>query len=225
MNPVQRLAEVVTLPTRLTDTVDDWGRDPEFVQRFRNLSGLRWNTSVGGAEHLPRRTGALVVVNARRFALAPMFAALAVGEAVDRPVRFVGRPDVAPFGPLMQRIGALLEVEGEIEGALRAGEVVVVGAHHAPGNRRSGTVDHRLLGAAVATRVRVLPAATISFPTRRSARVEIGPAVRQPRGRRGPLDELEIADLVQRHIDALLEEYGGVGTPFDWLPFDRLWGT
>lgn len=240
MSTAQKWADVITLPARTVgaqtasfasgaagqlrvwtaNEVDDWGRDNAFVDRFWALSRLRWDICVGGAEHVPKRAGALIVVNARRFALAPIFAALAIGGAVDRPVRFVGRPDVAPIGPLMQRLGGLLAIEGELEGALRAGELVVMGANHELGNHRTGQVDHRLVGAAVATKVRVLPAAAISVPMRRSARVEIGPPARSTRRRRGPLEELELADHVQVRINALLDELGGAttGTPLDWLP-------
>jgi hypothetical protein len=205
--------------------VDDWGRDNGFVNRIWALSRHRWHTSVGGSEHVPRRAGALIVVNARRFSMAPVFAALAIGAAVDRPVRFVGRPDVAPVGPLMQRLGGLLPDADELHGVLRAGQLVVLGAEHRPDNERSGQVDHHLVAAAIATGVRVLPAATLSTPMRRSARVEIGPAVRLARRRRGPLAELETADVAQARIDALLDEMGGTstGTPLDWLPLSS-WG-
>jgi hypothetical protein len=246
MSTAQRIADVVTLPARTVgdrtaslaagaagqirvwtaNEVDDWGRDNGFVDRFWAASRVRWDTCVGGAEHVPKRAGALIVVNTRRFALAPVFAALAIGAAVDRPVRFVGRPDIAPLGPLMQRLGALLAIEGELEGALRAGELVVLGARHELGNHRTGPIDHRLVGAAVAAKVRVLPAATVSVPTRRSARVEIGPPARLTRRRRGPLEELELADHLQVRINTLLDELGGAttGTPLDWLPFNGLGG-
>lgn len=244
MSTVQRIADVVSLPVRAVGSqtatvasgamgqvrvwtaneVDDWGRDNGFVDRCWSLSRLRWDTCIGGTEHVPKRAGALIVVNARRFALAPVFAALAIGATVDRPVRFVGRPDVAPLGPLMQRLGGLLAIEGELEGALRAGEVVVLGAGHEFGNHRTGQIDHRLVGAAVAAKVRVLPAATISVPSRRTARVEIGAPARTARKRRGPLAELELADHLQVRINALLDELGGAttGTPLDWLPFNGL---
>lgn len=235
----QRVADVITMPARTVQhqatsavstaagsfwtwtapDVDDWGRDNAFVDRVWAVSRLRWRVSVGGTEHVPKRAGALVVVNSRRFSLAPVFAALAVGGAVDRPVRFVGRPDSAPLGPIMQRLGALLPLEDELEGALRAGEIVVLGAQHEPTNRRSGEIEHQLVGAAVAAGVRVLPAATVSVPGRRNARVEIAPAVRLPRKRRGPLTELELADLLRDRIDEVLDELGGTmtGTPLDWL--------
>lgn len=235
----QRVADVITMPARTAQhqvtsavgtaaggfwswtapDVDDWGRDNAFVDRVWAVSRLRWRVYIGGSEHIPKRAGALVVVNSRRFSLAPMFAALAIGASVDRPVRFVGRPDDAPLGPIMQRLGALLPLEDELEGALRAGEVIVLGARHEATNRRSGEVDHRLVGAAVAAGVRVMPAAAVSVPGRRNARVEIAPPVRLTRKRRGPLAELELADVLRDRIDEVLDELGGTmtGTPLDWL--------
>ena len=78
----------------------------------------------------------------------------------------------------------------------------------------------------MAAKVRILPAATVSVPTRRNARVEIGAPVRLRHRRRGPLEELETADLLQNRIDAMLEELGGTmtGTPLDWLPSGGIGG-
>jgi len=245
-NAAEQVADVVSFPARTATTtmrsvaegsvrllrdwtaehVDDWGRDDAFASQIWSISQLRWNVSVGGRENVPRRAGALIVVNARKFALAPVFTALALGAEVERPVRFVGRSDVAPFGPVLQRLGGILPLEDELEGALRAGELIVLGAHHEYSNQHCGVVDHRLVGAAVAAKVRVLPAATTSVPFRRNARVEIGRQVRLSKPRRGPLAELELADHVAEHIDDLLEEVGGTltGTPLDWLPFGGLGG-
>ena len=219
MNPARRLADVIEFPLGTAGLVDDFGRDRELVERAHLLSRVRWDVAVGGIEHLPKRAGALIVVNTRHFALAPVFAALAIGSKSGRPVRFVGRPDVVPVGPVMQRLGGLLPLEPEIRGALRAGGLVVLGAAPPATNTSSGVVDHRLIGAAVASRVVVVPAATMSFPTRRSARVEIGPAERVPRARRGPLAELELADRIRNRLDALLDESGGLSTPADLIPF------
>ncbi len=239
-NAAQKLADVITMPARTAGSqatsvatgtvahlrgwtnnqVDDWGRDDAFASRIWSFSHLRWATSVGGAEHVPKRAGALIVVNARRYALAPVFAALAIGAAVDRPVRFVGRPDIAPLGPMMQRLGGLLPIEAEIEGALRADQLVVLGAAHTRTNLHTGPIDHCLVGAAVAAKVRVLPAATVSVPMRRGARVEIGHPIRLSHKRRGPLEELDTADQLQVRINAVLDELEGTmtGTPIDWLP-------
>lgn len=236
-----QLASVVTLPVRgaratagaslgtvrrlISDDVDDWGRDDGFVTRCQSLAGLRWSISIGGVEHLPRRRGALIVVNARRLALAPVFAALAIGEASGRPVRFVGRPDVVPFGPAMQRLGGLLGDPQEVAGALRAGELVVLGAAHTTSNGSCGRIDHAYVGAALATGAAVIPAATISALTGRAARVELGAPVRRTRRRRGPLEELELADAVRERIDDLLTAYGATegGSPLDWVAWVGGW--
>lgn len=207
--------------------VDDWGRDPDAVARVWTLSQARWSVTVGGEQHLPARGGALIVVNARRFALAPVFTALAVGAAIDRPVRFIGRPDTAPVGPLMQRLGGLLPRSDELTNTLRAGEVVVLGASPTNHPRQVGRVDHRLVGAAVAAKVKVFPAATASAPFHRGARVEIGPESRADRRRRGPLAELELTDDLEAAIRQLLHELGGTatGTPLDWLPLSGMGGN
>ncbi|MFZ8998290.1 MAG: hypothetical protein ACO4AY_06295 [Ilumatobacteraceae bacterium] len=224
MNPVRRLADVIEFPLGTAGVVDDLGRDRDVVERALVLGRLRWQVSVGGLEHLPKRSGALIVVNSRRFALSPILSALAIGEATGRPVRFVGRPDVAPLGPLLQRLGGLLPLEPDIRGALRAGGLVVLGAAPSATNAACGVVDHRLVGAAVATKSWVVPAAAVSFPTRRAARVELGQADRSARTRRGPLAELELADRIQDRIGGLLEASGARGTPLDWLPLDTAWG-
>jgi hypothetical protein len=193
-----------------------------------HLARVRWDVSVGGDQRLPRRKGGLIVVNTRRFALTPIFAAFAISEAVDRPVRFVGRPDTAPVGAFARRIGGLLDHPDEVGGALAAGQLVVMGAE--PGEHGSdlvGLVDHAIVGAAVAAGVPVYPAATSSSPLMRAARVEIGTASRSPRKRRGPLTELELADRVRLDIALLLDELGELhtGTPLDWLPISGLGGA
>ena len=209
-------------------TVDDWGRDPGLVRSMMQLARIRWDVSVGGDQRLPRRKGGLVVVNTRRFALTPIFAAFAISEAVDRPVRFAGRPDTAPVGAFARRIGGLLDHPDEVGGALAAGQLVVVGAE--PGEHGSdfvGIVDHAIVGAALAAGASVYPAATSSSPLMRAARVEIGPASKSPRKRRGPLTELELADRVRLDISLLLDELGELhtGTPLDWLPISGLGGA
>lgn len=207
--------------------VDDWGRDPTLVEATIRIGRARWNTVIGGDDRLPVRAGALIVVNARRYAMAPIFTALALTASSGRPVRFVGRPDAAPIGSLARRLGGLLARPDEVTGALRAGEVLVMGARSTFHPRRVGRVDHRLIGAAVETKTAVFPAATASSPWARSARIEIGSAVRPGRTRRGPLIELELADQVEQRIQRLLDEFGGLqtGTPLDWLPLSGMGGS
>ena len=208
-------------------SVDDWGRDPLLVDAVIRLGRLRWSTVIGGAERLPAHSAALVVVNARRYALSPILTALALTATTGRPARFVGRPDIAPVGAFVRRLGGLLDRPDEVAGALRAGELVVVGAHPELHPRRVGRVDHQLIGAAVVAKAAVFPAASASSPWSRGARVEIGAQVRPSRRRRGPLTELELADQLERRIQRLLDEFGGAqtGTPLDWLPFSGMGGS
>ncbi len=200
--------------------VDDWGRDPALVTAIGQLVTLRWRTVLGGVDRLPVHAGALLVVNARRWSLSALHVALELSREIGRPVRFVGRPDVAPIGALARRLGGLLARPDEVAGALRAHELLVFSATPTVHPRRTGRVDHRLIGAAVETHTAVFPAAVTSSPVTRWARIEVGPAVRPSRQRRGPLIELELADQVEHRIQRLLDEFGGTqtGTPLDWLP-------
>lgn len=225
------MAEVIDLPARHGhagkgpgeppfETVDDWGRDDRLIRLVSPLASLRWSVSVGGTHHLPERVGALLVTNTRRTSWSEAYVAWALSRATGRPVRFVGRPDVAPLGPFLRRLGALLRDPTEVEGALRAGEVVVLSAAATGHPRHAGVVDHEMLGAAVRAGVAVYPVASMSSIFGRAARADVGPAVRLRRTRRGPLAEAELADAVQRHIQKMLDEFGGVQTgvaPVDWL--------
>ena len=219
------VANAASATRRVTDepggVVDDWGRDPALVRRIMTLCDLRWDITIGGDQHLPRRAGALIVVNARRSALTSLFSAFAISRATDRPVRFVGRDDTTPVGALARRLGGLIDHPVEVFGALRAGELVVMSTTATRSSREVGRIDHTLVGAAVAASTRVHPAAAMSSPLVRDARIEIGPASRPPHKRRGPLVELELADRVGDEIGRLLEEMAGLDrrTPFDWLPF------
>lgn len=213
---------------RLTEeplgATDDWGCDPALVRNIMLLAQLRWDVSTGGDQHLPKRAGALIVVNSPRFSASPLFAAFAISEAIDRPVRFVGRSDTDVRGSFSRRIGGLLNHPDELAGALRAQQVVVMAAGSAAGTRHVGTVDHTLIGAALATGTRVFPAAATSTPFARHARLEIGSSTRPPRKRRGPLAELELAGRLQTDIAMLLEEMGDIstGTVLDWLPLSGI---
>jgi hypothetical protein len=202
------------------NSVDEWGRDAHLIQVLTPVAKLRWDVSVGGIHHLPKREGALLVTNSRRFSLSAIYTGWALSQAVGRPVRFGGRPDIAPIGPLLQRLGGLLNDPEEISGALRAGELVVVSAHGTRDPRHAGPVDPALIATAVITGAPVYPVASLSSPIGRSTRVEVGPQVRSRRKRRGPLAELELAELTQRHIQRVIDGLGGLHTglaPIDWL--------
>ena len=201
-------------------SVDDFGRDPHFISAMAPLFRLRWDVSVGGLHHLPARTGALLVCNVRRWSLGNVYSALALSEALNRPVRFVGRPDIAPVSSVMRRLGGLLAQPADVLGALRHHELVLVSASPTAHPRHAGTVPHELVGPAVVAGVPVFPVATMSSTVGRSARAEVGPRVRLRHKRRGPLAEVELAEQVQQHLQRMLDVFGGVQTgvaPIDWL--------
>ncbi|MDO8364573.1 MAG: hypothetical protein Q7V88_16900 [Actinomycetota bacterium] len=218
-----RVGNTLTEPLRAAwpvFSVDDFGRDPQLVSALSPLAKLRWDVTVGGLQHLPARTGALLVCNSRRWSLSSVYAALALSEAAGRPVRFVGRPDIAPLGPFMRRIGGLLAQPTEVLGALRHHELVLVSAAGTSHPRHAGAVPHDLVGAAVVAGVPVFPVATMSSSLGRAARAEVGPQVRPRRKRRGPLAEVELAEQVQHHLQRMLDAFGGMQTgvaPLDWL--------
>ncbi len=221
-SPLGQVLRLATRPVAVVwprPTVDQWGRDARLIEALSPLTHLRWDVSIGGAQHLPRG-GALIVINTRRYALTPISTALALSEELDRPVRFVGRPDSVPFGPFLRRVGGLLALTDEIAGALRAGELVILGAQGSAKPRYAGVVDHKLVAAAVREHVPVHVAATLSTMVSRQARVEVAAALRSPKKRRGPLAEVELAEHAQRRLQDLLDEMGGArtGVPgFGWL--------
>jgi hypothetical protein len=216
------VAEIIRLPRSWypADSVDEWGRDAHLIRLLTPAATLRWDVSVGGVQHLPKRAGALLVTNSRRFSLSTVYSAWALSAAIGRPVRFGGRPDIAPLGPLMQRLGGLFANRDEISGALRAGELVIVSSQATRDPRHAGPIDPALIGSAVVTGTPVFPVASMSSPFGRAARAEVGPQVRPRLKRRGPLAELELAELTQRHIQRLIDSLGGLHTgvtPIDWL--------
>lgn len=212
--PLANVLRVETNPVSLvgpSPTVDEWGRDARLISVLAPIAHARWDVAVGGEHHL-RRGAALVVVNTRRFALTPVSTALALSEALGRPVRFAGRPDIVPFGPFLRRVGGLLADPDEIAGALRAGEIVVLGARATRNPRHAGAIDPALIAAAVREHVPVHVAATLSSMISRQARVEVAAALRPRRKRRGPLAEVELAEQAQRGLQDLLDELGGTRT-------------
>lgn len=189
--------------------VDDWGRDRRIIDLIGPVQRLRWNAIIGGTEHIPVQSGALLLCNNRKWSWAPLAAALSLSAELGRPVRFAGRPDVAPVGPALRRLGGILARPDEVRGALAHGELVLVSATHTAEQRDAGAFDHRLIQPAVLERVAILPTAILIDRWRRGTRVHVGPAVRRRRLRRGPLAEVELAELAARRVQQMLDGFGG----------------
>jgi hypothetical protein len=192
-------------------TVDEWGRDSRLIEALQPLAHLRWDVTVGGQQHIGDGA-ALVMISTRRLAMTAVYASWAIGKALDRPVRFAGRPDTVPFGPWMRRVGGILAHPDEIASALRAGEVVVAGASPTGNPRQAGTIDSHLIEPALREHVPVHVAATMNTMIGRQARVEIAPPLVPKRLRRGPLAEVELAEQAQRAMQDLLDGLGGTRT-------------
>lgn len=196
------------LPIFAPSVVDDWGRDQRFVDLVVPFVRLRWQVTVGGLHNLPASRGALLVVNDRRGSFSPLMTALTLSKLSKRPVRFAGRPDVAPMGPQLRRLGGILARPDEVRCALAHGDLVIVSTPE-PDARQASTMDHRLIQPAVLEHTAILPVATLSHLLRRDARIEIGAPVRRIAKRQGPLAEVELADRTQLHMQRLLDSFGG----------------
>ena len=204
--------------------IDDWGRDDTLAGVAARLGHLRWDATIGGAEVLPERGPALIVVNSRRFALAPWFVALALSQRTGRPVRFVGRPDTAPFGALARRLGGLLARPDEV--ARRAPARSSRSSSAPPGNLRRSTrrIDRpppdRTGAWRSGCRSSLVPSRCRSRRGTPGSRSDA--PIKPSRRRRGPLAEFELTAQVADRIDEMLSEFGDArtGTPLDWLPLN-----
>jgi 1-acyl-sn-glycerol-3-phosphate acyltransferase len=206
-----------------TPVVDEWGASPLAVRLARTVADRRWQIQLGGLEHLPRRGGALLITNPRSLAMVPPMVALALGERLDRTVRFAGVPDLAPANTILRRVGGVLALPDEVESALADGDLVVVGAAGDEWpvagwvrgllgrDRRAGTVPVAFVAAARRAGVPIHPVAAATSPVGRAARIEIVAAVRPRLDRRGPLAAAELAERVQQRLQQRLDEITGGG--------------
>ena len=198
------LAERIRWPAH---AVDNYGRDPHLVAALSPLARLRWNVDVTGSDNIPTSSGALLVCNSRRFSLGPVYAATALTDLIGRPVRFVGRPDTAPLGAFMRRVGALLAHPAEVLGALRDGEVVLISAAGTSHPHQAGAVSYELVGQAVIAEVPVFPVTTLSSRIGRAAHVVVGEQVVPRRVRSGPLAQVELAEQVHHQLQRMLDTH------------------
>lgn len=192
-------------------TVDEWGLDPDLVQLVSPLLAIRWHVVVEGEEHLPEAGPAILAFNRRVGWSEPFVVSRGVRQATGRYVRIVGAPDVAPVGPALRRLGAVLARPDEVGGLLRADALVAVGLRASPRHRQlAGGAPAALLAPALATGAGVLPVAVIGREIGRRWRLVIGPPV-EPPASRGPLAAEELADRVRAGVQSLLDDAFPVG--------------
>ena len=108
-----------------TFAVDPWGLDVDLLDRFAPLADLRWSITVDGEGCIPVDGPAVLVSERRLSPSEPAVIARAVRRSVDRIVRVVGIPDIAPVGPVLRRFGGVVDHPAEVAALLRAGEIVL----------------------------------------------------------------------------------------------------
>jgi len=192
-------------------TVDEWGLDPDLVQLVSPLLAVRWHVVVEGEERLPVSGPAVLAFNQRVGWSEPFVVSRGIRQATGRYVRVVGAPDVAPVGPALRRLGAVLPRPDEVAGLLRSDQLVAVGLGASVRHRQlAGAAPAALLAPALALGADVLPVAVIGREIGRRWRLAIGPPVEAPTSR-GPLAAEELADRVRAGVQSLLDDAFPVG--------------
>ena len=187
-------------------TVDEWGLDADLVQLVSPALALRWQVAVEGDELVPSSGPALLVFN-RRFGLSePFVVSRGIRQATGRYVRVTGAPDVAPVGPALRRLGAVLARPDEVGGLLRSDHLVAIGLEASPRRRQlAGVAPAALLAPALVSGAEVFPVAVTGREIGRHWRLVIGPAIEPPTSR-GPLAAEELGDRVRAGVQALLDD-------------------
>jgi 1-acyl-sn-glycerol-3-phosphate acyltransferase len=188
-----------------TYSVDEWGLDPDLVRFVSPVFALRWQVTVDGDDLIPERGPALLVFNRRAGLSEPFVLSRGVRQATDRHVRVAGVPDLAPVGPLLRRLGGVLERPDEIAGLLRADHLVGVALGRSLRRQLAGPAPAALLSSALATSAPVLPVAVTGREVGRRWQVTIGPPIEAPASR-GPLAAEELADRARSGVQELLDE-------------------
>ena len=186
--------------------VDEWGYDRELVDLFDPIMALRWRVEVTGDEHLPADGPVVLVANRRAGIDEPLVLARGIRRATGRRVRFLGIPDVAPFGPALRRIGGAVARPAELAALLRAGQVVVLPLSRRWRQRRvAGGIDPATLAPALDLDVPIVPVGLAGSELFGRWRVLVGPPVPKPDGK-GPLALAEVSEAARDGVQALLDE-------------------
>jgi hypothetical protein len=122
---VTDLATIAVRRIQGTFEVDPWGLDIDLVTLASPLAGVRWSISVEGEDAIAEGPALLVAPLRLRAPTEPVVLAAAVFRSVERPLRVLGVPDVAPVGPLLRRFGAVVDHPAEAASLLRAGHLVL----------------------------------------------------------------------------------------------------
>ncbi len=192
-------------------SVDEWGLDEDWIAVATAVADVRWSIHVGGAEHIPARGPALLVVNHRPLAGSLAVALVGVRRETGRVIRLAGITDVAPLGVVLRRLGGVVDHPQEIAGLLLDGQLPAVPCRAEwRFDGRVGRVPADLVAPALEQGAPVLPVAVLTAPWRRDARMEVGPPLRLRR-RAGPLGVAELADAARAAVQRIVDEAAPLG--------------
>lgn len=185
--------------------IDPWGFDEEFAVVAAKLSSLRWKVDVIGGARVPTDGPALLVVN-RRFGVSePAVVAQAVQQVSGRAARATGIPDLPMVASALRRVGGVLGDPAEVEGLLRAGEIVIEPLGWQPlHSDLAGSISSELVQPAINSGAPVLPVATFGSELGRRWRVMIGEPVLPPK-RANKTGTVEFASAVRAAVQVLLD--------------------
>lgn len=191
-------AQQMPVPDR--PEVDPWGLDPRLYELAVTLAGARWDVDVSGAEHLPSRGGALLVLYRRVGLSEPSIVASALSRETGRAVRTVGMPDWPVVGAIARRLGCGVAHPDEIRGMLAARHLVAVALDSQPlHGGLAGSIDPARLVPAIDLGVPVLPVVATGWEIGRVWQVVVGEPVAS-RTNDG------IAGATRKAVQALLDE-------------------
>ena len=191
--------------------VDEWGLDPELVATTDPLVSLRWDAEVTVDGHLPAAGAAVLVFNRRIGISEPWVLARGIRRATGRFVRTVGVPDFAPIGPLLRRFGAVMDRPDEIEGLLRASQLVGLPlSRRLTNEEQAGSLDLDRMEIVLAAGVPVVPVALVGREIGRHWRVVVGQPI-PTATQRGPVSAADLAERTTAAVQELLTDAAPAG--------------
>lgn len=191
--------------------IDEWGLDPELVAASDPLVSLRWDTEVTVDGHVPATGGAVLVFNRRLGISEPWVLARGIRRATGRFVRTVGVPDHAPVGPFLRRFGAVMDRPDEIDGLLRAGQLVGLPLSRCLTTREeAGHLELDRAEVVLAAGVPVIPVALVGRELGRHWRVVVGPPI-PTASRTGQISAAALAAQTTAAIQDVLNDAAPAG--------------
>lgn len=194
--------------------IDEWGLDPELVATTDPLVSLRWDTEVTVIGHVPTAGGAVLVFNRRLGVSEPWVLARGIRGATGRFVRTVGVPDYAPVGPLLRRFGAVMDRPDEIDGLLRAGQLVGLPMSRCLTNdEQAGELELDRVEAVLAAGVPVIPVALVGREIGRRWRIVVGQPI-PTATTRGRISAADFAERTTAAVQDLLNDAAPANSPY-----------